>query len=178
VIACPKHYPGLGAAETDAHSGLPFISGSRQVINARDLAPYQAFIQSSNPYMHPGMIMTTDLLMPSIDPVMPAELSYPLITQVLRQQLGYDGVVITDSLFMGGIYPRWSFPEATVLALKAGDDIILGASGLREMTANFDAIKQALRDGELTKQRIDESVIRILALKMEYHIMPTEEPPA
>ena len=176
VIACPKHYPGLGAAETDAHAGLPVISGSRQEINARDLAPYRAFIQSNNPYLYPGMIMTTDLLMPSIDPVMPAELSYPLITQVLRQQLGYDGVVVTDSLFMAGIYPRWSFPEATVLALKAGDDIILGASGLREMTANFDAIKQALRDGTLTKQRIDESVIRILTLKMEYHIMPAVPP--
>ena len=120
--------------------------------------------------------MSTDLLMPAIDPVMPAELSYPLITQVLRQQLGYDGVVVTDSLFMAGIYPQWSFPQATVLALKAGVDIILGASGLREMTANFDAIKQALRNGTLTKQRIDESVIRILTLKMEYHIMPAVPP--
>ncbi len=176
VIACPKHYPGLGAAQVDAHATLPVISGSRQEINARDLAPYRAFIQSNDPSLHPGMIMSTDLLMPSIDPVMPAELSYPLITQVLRQQLGYDGVVVTDSLFMAGIYPRWSFPEATVLALKAGDDIILGASGLREMTANFDAIKQALRNGTLTKQRIDESVIRILTLKMEYHIMPAVPP--
>ena len=176
VIACPKHYPGLGAAQVDAHATLPVISGSRQEINARDLAPYRAFIQSNDPSLHPGMIMSTDLLMPSIDPVMPAELSYPLITKVLRRQLGYDGVVVTDSLFMAGIYPQWSFPQATVLALKAGVDIILGASGLREMTANFDAIKQALRDGTLTKQRIDESVIRILTLKMEYHIMPAVPP--
>ena len=122
------------------------------------------------------MIMTTDLLMPSIDPVMPAELSYPLITQVLRQQLGYDGVVVTDSLYMAGIYPQWDFPQAVVLAIKAGDDMILGASGVKEMTANFAALKQALRNGTLTKQRIDESVTRILALKMQYHIMPAVPP--
>jgi beta-N-acetylhexosaminidase len=178
VIACPKHYPGLGAAEVDAHLSLPVINSSRQVINTRDLAPYRTFIQSSDPYLHPGMIMTTDLLMPAIDPVMPAELSYPLITQILRQQLGYDGVVVTDSLFMAGIYPQWSFPQAVVLAIKAGDDMILGASGVREMTANFAALKQALRNGTLTKQRIDESVIRILALKMQYHIMPAVPPRA
>ena len=176
VIACPKHYPGLGAAQVDAHFSLPVINSSRQEISARDLAPYRAFIQSNDPYLHPGMIMTTDLLMPSIDPVMPAEISYPLITQVLRQQLGYDGVVVTDSLYMAGIYPQWDFPQAVVLAIKAGDDMILGASGVKEMAANFAALKKALRDGTLTKQRIDESVTRILALKMQYHIMPAVPP--
>jgi beta-N-acetylhexosaminidase len=160
----------------DAHFSLPVINSSRQEINARDLAPYRAFIQSNDPSLHPGMIMTTDLLMPSIDPVMPAELSYPLITQVLRQQLGYDGVVVTDSLYMAGIYPQWDFPQAVVLAIKAGDDMILGASGVKEMTANFAALKKALRNGTLIKQRIDESVTRILALKMQYHIMPAVPP--
>src|SRR5260370_34213027 len=111
-IACPKHYPGLGAAQVDAHSTLPIISRSREEINAVELAPYRAFIQSNNPFLHPGMIMSTDLLMPAIDPVMPAELSYPLITQVLRQQLGYDGVVVTDSLFMAADSARLSCPCA------------------------------------------------------------------
>ena len=177
-IACPKHYPGLGSAQVDAHATLPVIASSRQEINAVDLAPYRAFIQSNNPFLYPGMIMTTDLLMPAIDPVMPAELSYTIITKVLRQQLGYDGVVVTDSLFMGGIYPTWSFPQAVVLAIKAGDDMIVGASGVKEMTSNFAELKRALKDGRLTKQRIDESVSRILALKMQYHIMPAVPPQA
>src|SRR5438128_7535119 len=69
-IACPKHYPGLGAAEVDAHYSLPAITRSRAEINAVELAPYRAFIQANNPYLHPGMIMSTDLLMPAIDPVM------------------------------------------------------------------------------------------------------------
>src|SRR5207248_11245636 len=104
------------------------------------------------------MIMTTDLLMPAIDPVMPAELSYPIITQVLRQQLGYDGVVVTDSLFMAGLYPRWRFPQAVVLAVKGGDDLFVWASCVKEMTDNFAALKQALRNGTLSKERICESV--------------------
>jgi beta-N-acetylhexosaminidase len=175
-IGCLKHYPGLGAAPVDAHFSLPLINRSREEINAVELAPYKAFIQAENPFLHPGMIMTTDLLMPAIDPVMPAELSYPIITQVLRQQLGYDGVVVTDSLFMAGIYPQWSFPQAVVLAIKAGDDLIVGASGVKEMAANFAGLKQALRNGTLSKERIDESVARILALKMQYHLMPAVPP--
>jgi beta-N-acetylhexosaminidase len=175
-IACLKHYPGLGAAVVDAHSTLPVINRSREEIYSVELAPYKAFIQSSNPALHPGMIMTTDLLMPEIDPVMPAELSYTFITKILRQQLGYDGVVLTDSLFMEGIYENWNFPEAVVLAIKAGDDMILGASGVTEMSANFAALKQALKNGTLTKERIDESVIRILALKMQYHLMAAVPP--
>ncbi len=176
VIACLKHFPGLGAASNDAHYALPIINRTVDQINAVELAPYRAFIQSNNPFLHPGMIMTTDLLMPAIDPVMPAELSYPIITKVLRQQLGYDGVVLTDSLFMEGIYEHWSFPEAVVLAIKAGDDMIIGASGVRELTVDFAALKQALKDRTLTRARIDESVIRILALKMQYHIMPMVPP--
>src|SRR6266699_6972223 len=175
-IASLKHFPGLGAASSDAHYGLPIINRTVDQINAVELAPYKAFIQSKNPFLQPGMIMTTDLLMPALDPVMPAELSYNIITKVLRQQLGYDGVVLTDSLFMAGIYPTWSFPEAVVLAIKAGDDMIVGASGVPELTVDFSALKQALKDGTLSKRRIDESVVRILALKMQYHVMPAVPP--
>ena len=178
VIGTLKHFPGLGAAQVDAHFSLPLITRSRPQINAVELAPYKAFLQSTNPALHPGMIMTTDLLMPAFDPVMPAELSSTLITTILRQQLGYEGVVVTDSLFMAGIYPRWSFHQAVVLAIKAGDDLIVGASGVGELKADFAALKQALKDGTLTKERIDESVIRILALKMQYHLMPAVPPQA
>src|SRR5258708_5163962 len=109
-IASLKHFPGLGAASSDAHYGLPIINRTVDQINAVELAPYKAFIQSKNPFLHPGMIMTTDLLMPALDPVMPAELSYNIITKVLRQQLGYDGVVLTDSLFMAAILSTLALP--------------------------------------------------------------------
>src|SRR2546428_778734 len=104
LIACLKHYPGgLGNTPYDAHDILPTDNRSRDQIYATELAPYNALINSSNPLMRPGMIMSTDVLMPAIDPVMPAELSHTFMTDILRTQFGYDGVVVTDALYMGGI---------------------------------------------------------------------------
>ena len=173
IIACIKHFPGLGAATIDAHVGLPIINRTSDQIYATELAPYKAFIQSRNKLLNPGMIMSTDLLMPAIDPIMPAELSPTFITDILRHQLGYDGVVTTDALYMDGISNKWSVPEAAVLALKAGNDMILGPIGSYQMQATIDAIKAALQDGTLTRARVDEAATRIIALKMAYHIMPT-----
>ena len=173
IVACIKHFPGLGAATIDAHMGLPIINRTSDQIYATELAPYKAFIQSHNKLLNPGMIMSTDLLMPAIDPVMPAELSPTFITDILRHQLGYDGVVTTDALYMDGISKKWSVPEAAVLALKAGNDMILGPIGSYQMQATIDAIKAALQDGTLTRARVDEAATRIITLKMAYHIMPT-----
>jgi beta-N-acetylhexosaminidase len=120
--------------------------------------------------------MPTDLLMPAIDPVMPAELSPIFMTDILRKQLGYDGVVLTDALYMQGITEQWSMPEASVLALKAGCDMILGPTGSDQTVAVIDAIKAALQNGTLSKARIDEAATRIIALKMQYHLMPAVPP--
>ncbi len=170
-IACLKHFPGLGAATTDAHTGLPVVKRTLDQINATELAPYQYFVQSKNTLDHPGMIMTTDVLMPAIDPTMPAELSYPTVTGILRHQLGYNGVVITDALYMLGIAKKWSLPQAVVLALEAGNDMILGVRDASELAASVAALKQALANGGLSMARINESVARIIALKIQYHLL-------
>ena len=115
--------------------------------------------------------MSTDVLMPAIDPTMPAELSHIFMTDVLRKQLGYDGVALTDALYMGGISARWSEPEAAVLAIQAGNDMILGPMGSARTQAVIDAFKQALHEGRLSMQRVDEAVARIIALKMQYHLI-------
>ncbi len=172
LIACLKHYPGgLGNTPYDAHDILPTDNRSREQIYATELAPYKTFINSSNPLMRPGMIMSTDVLMPAIDPTMPAELSHIFMTDVLRKQLGYDGVALTDALYMGGISARWSEPEAAVLAIQAGNDMIMGPMGSARTQAVIDAFKQALHDGRLSMQRVDEAVARIITLKMQYHLM-------
>lgn len=177
LIACLKHYPGgLGNTPYDAHDILPTDNRSREQIYATELAPYKTFINSSNPLMRPGMIMSTDVLMPAIDPTMPAELSHIFMTDVLRKQLGYDGVALTDALYMGGISARWSEPEAAVLAIQAGNDMILGPMGSARTHAVIDAFKQALHDGRLSMQRVDEAVTRIIALKMQYHLMTVTLP--
>ncbi|HEX6553450.1 MAG TPA: glycoside hydrolase family 3 N-terminal domain-containing protein [Ktedonobacteraceae bacterium] len=176
VVACIKHYPGLGDAVSDAHTSLPVVNRSRQQIYDVELAPFKAFIQSQNKLDNPGMIMPTDVLMPAIDPVYPAELSHIFMTDILRKEFGYDGVVLTDALYMQGITQRWSMPEAAVLALQAGNDMLLGPTGAEQMIEMLNAIKQALQDGRLTKQRIDEAATRIIALKMQYHLMPAIPP--
>lgn len=177
LIACIKHYPGgLGDTPYDAHDILPTDPRSRDQIYATELAPYETFINSPDPLMRPAMIMSTDVLMPAIDPTMPAELSHIFITDILRKQFGYDGVVLTDALYMGGISARWSEPEAAVLAIQAGNDMILGPMGSARTAAVIEALKQALQNGQLSMARVNEAATRIIALKMQYHLMPATLP--
>jgi beta-N-acetylhexosaminidase len=171
-IACLKHFPGLGAAQTDAHFNLPTIKRTRDQIYSTELVPFEHFIQSSNKLDNPGMIMDTDLLMPALDPLYPAELSPTIVTGILRNQLGYDGVVITDALWMTGIAQKWNLEQAGVMALQAGNDMLLGAIGPYQMQSMINAIKAALQDGSLTMARINQAVTRIIALKMQYHLIP------
>ncbi len=172
VVACIKHYPGLGDATPDAHTTLPVVNRTRDQIYSVELAPFKAFIQSPDRLLNPGMIMPTDMLMPAIDPVYPAELSHIFMTDILRKQLGYDGVVLTDALYMQGITQKWSMYQAAVMSLNAGNDMILGPTGADQMLATINAFKAALQNGTLSKARVDEAATRIIALKMEDHLMP------
>ena len=177
LIACLKHYPGgLGNTPYDAHDILPTDNRSLAQIYATELAPYKTFINSPNPFIRPAMIMSTDVLMPAVDPVMPTELSHKFMTDILRTQFGYDGVVITDALYMGGISDRWSEPEAAVLAIQAGNDMILSPMGSARTAAVIEALRQALQDGRLSMARVNEAVTRIIALKMQYHLLPVTLP--
>jgi beta-N-acetylhexosaminidase len=166
IMATLKHFPGLGAATVNPHDTLPIITSSRDYIEQYDLAPYRALMSHQ-----PAMIMTTDLLMTAIDPVMPAELSYPTVTGILRNEIGYDGVVITDALYMGGISAHWSMPQAGVLAVEAGNDMLEGAWNADQMRAMVDALRAAVQSGQISKARIDQSVRRILLLKMRFGLL-------
>ncbi len=183
VIAALKHFPGLGGTNLDPHSTLPTINKTRQQIEDFDLAPYRALINSNDP---PGLVMSTDIMVPSIDPSMIAELSYPIITGILRNELHYDGVVITDALYMDGIglfFTNGKDPKAArfdyqllghigVLAIKAGDDMLLGTYNEATMQAMVDAIKNAIKTGDLTEARINQSVERIIRLKIQRGLLP------
>ncbi len=172
-IACLKHFPGLGAATTDAHQDLPVVNRSRDQLYSTELAPYKYFVQSQNKLDNPGMIMTTDMLMPALDPTMPAELSHTIVTDILRHELGYDGVVLTDALYMLGIANKWNVPQAVVLAIEAGNDMILGVRDSSVLSESVAALKQAIANGSLSMERIDESVARIIALKIQYNLWPS-----
>ncbi len=168
VMACLKHFPGLGDTTVNPHMGLPVINSSRQHIEQVDLAPYRALMSH-----HPAMIMTTDLLMPAIDPQMPAELSYPIVTGILRNEIGYDGVVVTDALYMGGITDRYSMAEAGVLSIIAGNDMLEGPWNTAQMAAMVSALRDAVHSGRISKARIDASVRRILLLKQRFGLLPS-----
>lgn len=168
VIGCLKHFPGLGDAVTDAHKSLPVINRTRAQIEATELAPYRALIATGQV----NMIMSTDLLMPALDPNQPAELSKPIITGILRNELHYNGVAITDALYMQGITDHMSFEQAAVVAIEAGNDMIM-APWQPGMVQGIEAgLKQAIANGDLSMAQIDASVKRILALKIRYHLVP------
>ena len=171
-IACLKHWPGLGAATTDAHFSLPVVKRTADQIYSVELATFQHFIQSKNPLENPGMIMSTDVLMPAIDPTYPGELSHTFMTDILRKQFGYDGVAITDALWMAGIAKKWNLEQAAVLALNAGNDMLLGAIGSYQMESMINALKAALANGTLSMDRVNEAVTRIITVKMQYHLIP------
>jgi beta-N-acetylhexosaminidase len=176
VVGCIKHFPGLGDAVPDAHTTLPVVKRTRDQIYSVELAPFKYFIQSQNKLENPGMVMPTDVLMPAIDPVYPAELSHIFITDILRKQFGFDGVVLTDALYMAGISEKWSMPEAAVLALNAGNDMLLGPTDSDQMIEMLNGLKAALQNGTLSKARVDEAATRIIALKMQFHLMPAVVP--
>lgn len=167
VIGTLKHFPGLGAITSDPHSGLPAVNRSMAQLNSIDLAPYRLLIQKN----HPAMIMSTDVLMPAIDPNLPAELSPRAINGILRQQLGYNGVVITDGLYMGGITEKWSLSEASVLAIVAGNDMIEGPYTPQLVGSVISAFKQAIQQGKLTMARVNQAVERILLMKLHFGII-------
>src|SRR6266487_1728500 len=179
VVACIKHYPGLGDATPDAHTTLPLVKRTKDQIYSVELAPFKAFIQSPDRLLNPGMIMPTDVLLRAIDLVYPAELSHIFMTDILRKEFGYDGVVLTDALYMKGVTingSQVSMPQAAVMALNAGNDMLLGPTGADQMLAMINALKAALQNGALSKARVDEAAARIIALKMEYHLMPAVPP--
>ncbi|GHO74764.1 hypothetical protein KSD_25350 [Ktedonobacter sp. SOSP1-85] len=179
VIACIKHFPGMGAAEIDPHKGLPVVNRTKEQLYQTELAPFKHFIQTKDKLENPGMVMPTDILMPAIDPVYPAELSHTFMTDILRKELGYDGMTLTDALYMQGVTINGqpiSMAQAGVMALQAGNDMLLGPTGYVQTLNMVNAIKAALQDGTLSRARLDEAATRVIALKMQRHLMPAVPP--
>ncbi|MET7935056.1 glycoside hydrolase family 3 protein [Streptomyces sp. NPDC005322] len=158
VAATAKHFPGHGDTTVDSHVGLPRITHSRKEWERLDAPPFRAAIKAGI-----DSIMTAHLLFPALDPADdPATLSRPTITGVLRGELGYDGVVVTDSLGMQGVRKKYGDDRVPVLALKAGVDQLLNPPHLG--TA-WRSVHKAVQEGELSEDRIDASLRRILDLK-------------
>ncbi len=160
IAAAAKHFPGHGDTATDSHTGLPTIDHTRAEWEQIDKPPFQAAIDQGI-----KAVMTAHIVVPSLDPSGdPATLSKPIMTGILRNEMGYKGVVITDSLGMQGVRDKYGDDRVPVLALKAGVDMLLMPP---DLGLAYDSVLDAVRSGELTVSRIDTSVKRILRLKWD-----------
>lgn len=166
-VTALKHFPGLGSITLDPHKTLPVVDRTWDQLYATEMYPYRALIPQL-----PDMIMATDILVPAVDPVLPAELSPAWINGILRQKMGYDGVVITDALWMKGISDQWSLGQAAVMAVQAGSDIMIAAYSAYSNQTVLDALNAAIASGQITRARIAQSVQRILMLKIKYGLLP------
>jgi beta-N-acetylhexosaminidase len=170
VIATLKHWPGIGDVTQDPHLTLPSIDAPMSQLEAQHFATFRALLSHN-----PGMIMVTHVLVDAVDPTMPATLSPKVVNGILRGELGYNGVVMTDSLYMQGIAVRYTLPQAGVLAVIAGDDLLEGAYDTNSMAQMIAALKSAIADGQISMARIDQSVQRILALKIRFGMLPLRD---
>jgi len=167
IIGCLKHFPGLGSASVDPHSSLPYMNRSMATLNAVDLVPYRTMIQEG---IVP-MVMVTHILNPQLDPKLPTSLSPNVVTKLLRDQLQFKGVIISDTLWMGGISNTYNLAQAAVLAVKAGTDLLLGPRGLHDTQFMITGLRQAVEKGQISIDQVNASVQRILELKLRYKII-------
>jgi len=180
VIACLKHFPGHGDTGTDSHSGLPVVNKSRSELEAVELLPFRKLTSSAD------TIMTAHIIVPAIDSEQCATLS-PAVLGVLRNDLGFSGLIVSDSLVMEGVLKNCSgsVDEAAIRALEAGCDVlVLGGKCLigdasnelsvQDVVRVHREIVNAVKNGRLGETRLNQSVERILTLKQKYKVCPAQ----
>ena len=163
VIPAGKHFPGHGNTETDSHSGLPAVPSDRDALEAVELLPFRALISAGIP-----AIMTGHVVVPAVDGERPATLS-PAVMGLLRKEMGFSGVIISDSMGMGALKAFGSVAEAAVEAFRSGVDILLFGADKgfteAEQFVIYEELLRACRNGVISEERLDGAVGRILALK-------------
>lgn len=166
VIPVAKHFPGHGDTLVDSHTDLPVVDHTAERLQSFELIPFKEAVEQGMP-----AIMSAHILLPRIDKDFPATLSSSVINGLLREQLGFDGVVISDDLDMGAITGLYSPGKAAVRAVKAGIDILLIGHRREAMTEAFDALTQAIATGEIGPETIDRAVMRVLTLKERFGLI-------
>lgn len=180
VAATAKHFPGHGDTAVDSHLGLPEVPHDKERLKQVELYPFQKAMEAGI-----DAIMTAHVTFPKIDGTkaisqktgeeiaIPATLSYKVLTELMREEMGYEGVITTDAMNMKAIADHFGAVDAAIRAVKAGTDIVLMPVGLEEVaTGLLDAVKK----GEITEDRIEASVKRILTLKVKRGVIKEENP--
>lgn len=165
TIAVAKHFPGHGDTDVDSHYGLPVVTKTKAELEEMELKPFKAAIASDIPGIMVGHILCSEL-----DPDNPASLSKAIVTDLLKGELGFNGVVFTDDLTMGAVSEQYTADEAAVRALKAGCDMLLVCFEYENAENTIDAIVSAVKNGQLDEERLDDAVLRILTMKSKYNV--------
>src|SRR5579885_2906523 len=168
VLGALKHFPGLGDVHVDPHIGVPHLTRSKNLLEQIDWAPYRNLIQQGNVHA----IMVTHEIVTALDSTIPSSLSSKIVQGILRDELGFQGVIMTDSLTMQGVTDYYTPSQAAALAVEAGADLLMGARSPSEVATMIEGIKQALASGAISQQRIDDSVRRILLMKYAMGLLP------
>jgi beta-N-acetylhexosaminidase len=172
VACCVKHFPGHGDTSVDSHHALPTVDKSVAQLEALELKPFRALAHAHGNTPAAPSVMTAHIVYPQIDPEHPATLSRPVLTGLLRENIGYDGVVITDALFMKAIHEKYGHALGAVMALQAGADMPLAQGSLAEQAATVKAIEAALQEGHLLPAAVKKSEARLVALATAYPVAP------
>jgi beta-N-acetylhexosaminidase len=174
IIGCLKHFPGIGAGEVDSHEELPLVHLTHDELIAQDLAPYiELFLFRRDEDDRVRAVMVSHGGFPKIDlehhvmggRLIPASLNKNIVTTLLRAELGFKHLVVTDDLEMGAITRHCPIEEAAVSAFNAGEDMILICSTVEAVRKSFKAMLEAFENGKFTEQRLNESLLRIVELK-------------
>jgi beta-N-acetylhexosaminidase len=167
VIAVAKHFPGHGDTHVDSHLGLPVIDYDWERLNAVELVPFRAAIQAGVEGM-----LAAHIFFPAFEsnPNRPASLSYGVLTKLLREELGFHGLIMTDCMEMQAITKHFSMAEAAVLTVEAGSDLVLISHTPTLQKEAYWAVVDAVKSGRISEERIDESVTRILAAKERFQV--------
>lgn len=166
IIPVVKHFPGHGDTEVDSHYGLPIVYKTLEELRSFEFIPFVKAIESGC-----DVIMVSHIILNEVDSINPASLSKIVISDLLRKDMGFDKVVITDDMSMGAITSIMSIEEACIKSIEAGCDILLLGNAYEEIEQVINSIKLKLYNGEISEEQINKSVKRILELKKKYNMM-------
>ena len=162
IVACSKHFPGHGDTEVDSHKGLPVLPFSRERLDSMELFPFRDQIKEGV-----KMVMMGHLHIPALDSAV-SSISYPIVTGLLKEELGFDGVVVTDALTMKGVSENMESADIALAAYKAGVDILLKPG---DIIASIDRLEEAMKSGECDIEDLNNRVRKVLRMKAEFGML-------
>ncbi len=165
VAGCVKHFPGHGDTQTDSHLGLPVVDKPLATLEALELAPFRAAARAGAP-----AFMTAHIVFPQIDPEHPATLSRPVLTGILRERFGYEGVITTDSMGMQAVSDRYGRGDAARMTLAAGADLVLALGNREAQVATAESLERVLRDTSIPASEMRRKVERLAALAHRFPV--------